>query len=154
MTTIVDIEESKSDPFARMPTDSESLQLAPAAGAGIGKLLAQSLLSDPEFLPLMKAAAIGGLKASRSYWDKATGGSITEPDFRVQIQTVALLLAHMEGEPIKRVIHQHLSGEGPLDPLAAIRESPALQAAVERTLEKARWRQSGRKRDKSVEIEV
>ncbi len=121
------------------------ISLAPAAGAGIGKLLAEALLADPEFLPLMKKAAIGGLSAMRSYYDKSAGGCVTEPDHRVQVQTMALLLAHMEGEPIKRIVHQHLGGDGSgVDPLGALRDSPALLAAVERTLEKAKWRTSGR----------
>jgi hypothetical protein len=127
-----------------MPANETQVQLAPAAGAGVGKLLADALLSDPDFLPSMKAALMGGLKATRSYYDKGQGGQVVEQDSRVQVQTVALLLAHMEGEPIKRIVHQHLGGEGgAVDPMAAMRESPALMDAVEKTLAKARWRTSG-----------
>ncbi len=122
--------------------------LAPAAGAGIGKLLAEKLLADPEFVPLMLAAAKNGLKASRSFWAKtgANGGGeiISEPDARTQVQTFALLLAHMEGEPIKRVIHQYLGGGGDaIDPLAALQASPELLAAAQTMIEKARWRHEG-----------
>jgi len=121
-----------------------TISLAPAAGAGIGKLLADSLLADPEFVPLMKEAAMGGLKAERSFWDKNSGGIISEPDHRVQIQALALLLAHMEGEPVKRIIHQHLGGDGQIDLGAALRDSPALQAAIERQLENARFKDRNR----------
>ena len=126
----------------------ENLTLAPASGSGIGKILADTLLADPDFVPAMVAAAKGGLKAERSYYDKGAGAVVTEPDERVRIQTLALLLAHMEGEPIKRIIHQHLGGTGSVDPLAALQESPALREAAARMLEKAEWRTSGNKAHK------
>lgn len=121
-----------------MPT--EQIALAPAAGAGVGKLLADALLADPDFLPSMKSAVMNGLKAQRSWWDRNQNRSVSEPDGRVQIQTLSLMLAHMEGEPVKRVIHQHLGPEGGVDVLGALRDSPALQTAMERALEKARFR--------------
>lgn len=125
---------------------SETLTLAPSAGTGVGKLLADALLSDPEFLPAMIDAAKGGLKATRSFWcGKGAAGYLeTEPDERTRIQTLALLLAHMEGEPIKRIIHQHLGGAGTVDPLAALQDSPELRDAARRMLEKAEWKHSGR----------
>jgi hypothetical protein len=128
----------------------ESLSLAPAAGAGIGKILADRLLADPEFIPAMHDAVMGGLKATRSYWTGKgeTAQLVTEPDSKVQLQAFALCLAHMEGEPIKRVIHQHLGGSGEADPLAALRESPALRDAAKRLLEKAEWRTSGHQASK------
>lgn len=120
--------------------------LAPAAGAGIGKILADALLADPDFVPLMIAAAKGGLKATRSFWvGRGQDGHLErENDHKTQVQTFALLLAHMEGEPIKRIIHQHLGAGGAIDPLAALQESPALLEQAERLIEKAKWRKSGR----------
>ncbi len=119
-------------------------QLAPAAGAGIGKLIADALLADPDFIPLMKAAFIGALGAEIHFFDKAAGGWQSRPDYRIRLQAVMGCLAHMEGEPVKRIIHQHLGGGPTIDPLAAMQDSPALREAVRRTLEKAEWRQSGR----------
>lgn len=119
-----------------------AISLAPAAGAGIGKILAEQLLADPEFIPLMLAAVKNGLKASRSFY-RGKGEAaelITEADSRTQIQTFALLMAHMEGDPVKRVIHQHLGGGGNVDPLAALQESPELRAAARRLLDKAEFR--------------
>lgn len=130
--------------------------MAPGAGAGIGKILADALLADPEFVPAMIAAAKGGLKAMRSFYDKGAGGVVSEPDHRVQVQTFALLLAHMEGEPVKRIIHQHLGGAGGVDVLGALQDSPALRDAASKMLEKANWRTSGNqasKRPKKVSAE-
>lgn len=120
-----------------MQTDA---QLAPAAGSGIGKLIADALLARPEFVGLMRDALIEGLKAmTPRRWDKDTQKFIADPDCRVRIQTVALVLSHMEGEPIKRIVHQHL-GMPSVDPVAAMQDSPALVAAVERALENAKFR--------------
>ena len=134
-----------------MDTD-QNLTLAPAAGGGIGKKIADALLADPDFVGLMVDAMRNGLKATRSFWVKDEGLH-TEPDFKVQLQAAALIMAHMEGEPVKRIIHQHLGAAGP-DIGAALRESPELQAALQRELEKAQWRHSGRqahKRPKKAE---
>jgi len=120
----------------------EILTLAPASGAGVGKILADRLLANPDFIPALEAAMMGGLKATRSFWAKDEGLQI-EPDFRVQVQTAALLLAHMEGEPVKRIIHQHLGTGGKLDVGGALQDSPELAAAVEKELQKARWKHSG-----------
>lgn len=131
---------------------TEALQLAPAAGAGIGKLLADRLLAEPDFIDAMVAAAMNGLRATRSFWTGKGENAEhhTEPDSKVQLQALALVMAHMEGEPIKRIIHQHLGGDGSApDPLAALRESPALLAAVKREIEKAEWRTSGKKAHKA-----
>ena len=131
-----------------------STSLAPAAGAGVGKLLADLLLADPGFLPAMKEAAMRGLTAMQPRrWDKENecwGEAV--PDARVQVQTVAMLLAHMEGEPIKRIVHQHLGADGGPDPVAAMRESPALRAAVERTLANAQFK--NRNNPKPVPVAV
>ncbi len=132
---------------------NDVLLLAPAAGAGIGKKLAEELTNDPEFLSLLVAAAKDGLRATRSFWVGKNGGGHleVEADFRVRIQALALLLAHMEGEPIKRIIHQHLGGTGPLDPLAALQDSPELREAARKMLEKAEWKTSGRQAHKRPE---
>lgn len=119
-----------------------SLSLAPAAGAGIGKKVADALLAQADFVECMVGALSNGLKATRSFYVKDAGMQ-TEPDFKVQLQAAALILAHMEGEPVKRIIHQHLGTGGKLDVQEAIRESPELAAAVQGVLEKAKWRTSG-----------
>lgn len=124
-----------------MPDDT--LTLAPAAGAGIGKKIADALLAEPDFVGLMVGAMRNGLKATRSFYVKDQG-HVTEPDFKVQLQAVALIMAHMEGEPVKRVIHQHLGAGGKVDVKAALQESPELAEAVAHELEKANWRKSGR----------
>lgn len=102
----------------------------------------------------MVNAAQGGLEATRSFWcGKGADGYLErEPDWRVRTQTLALLLAHMEGEPVKRIIHQHL-GTGEIDPLGALQDSPELADRVRKLLEKAEWKTSGKsahKRPKPV----
>jgi len=128
----------------------EIATLAPNAGAGIGKLLFDELLKDETFLPRMVAAIDAGLNACfPKRWDQKTEDWCpAEPDGKTRVHTVLSLLAQAEGEPVKRIIHQHLGAGGTADPLAALRESPELLAAVERTLEKAKWRTSGQQAHK------
>jgi len=139
-------------------TIAQVATLAPAAGAGIGKVLAEVLTADSELLPLMVAAAKDGLKANRSFWVKDSpggGGHLeTEPDMRIRTQTLFQLLAHMEGEPVKRIIHQHIGPQGGVDLGAVLAESPELREAMAKELQKANWKTSGQqahKRPKKVE---
>ncbi len=128
--------------------------LAPAAGAGIGKVLAERLLADPEFLPAMISAAMEGLKANHPpRWEPAsrTWGDPT-PDYKTRTATLFGLLAHMEGEPIKRIVHAHLGGEGPVDPLQAMQESPALLRAAQHLVNKAQFRTRHTKPTKPAEL--
>ena len=131
--------------------------LAPAAGAGIGKILADKLLADPEFERLMVDAAKDGLRATRSF-SVGRGGDArveTEPDFRTRIQAFTILMAHMEGEPVKRIVHQHVGTGGAIDPTAALRDSPALQDALAHLLNKAQFRDRNSRKAKTVEaVEV
>lgn len=131
--------------------DAGNIALAPAAGAGLGKLLFDRLLARDDFLTALEDAIIGGLRATRSYYDKAAGGCVTEPDYRTRIQAAGMTLAQAEGEPIKRVIHQHLGASGEINLQAAVAESPQLQEQLARLLENATWKQSGRKRTKQAE---
>jgi hypothetical protein len=117
------------------------LSLAPAAGGGIGKMVAASLLGRPDFVEELAQTALGGLRAVRSIGTR--DGPITEPDYRVRVQTFFGLLAHMEGEPVKRVVHEIKRSSG-FDPLAELQENPELRAAARHLLEKSEWRHSGR----------
>ena len=111
------------------------------AGAGLGRLLFDSLLSDPEFVPAIKAAALGSLSASRSFYDKTTRQMVTEPDFRTRLAAVALILSQAEGEPLRRVIHQHIGGaESRVAVHEALADSPGLREAVRRELDNAEFR--------------
>lgn len=114
----------------------------------MGKMLADLLLADPEFVPLMRQTAIDCLHAmAPRRWDKESGDWIADPDMRTRAQMFFGLMAHMEGEPVKRIIHQHL-GTGKLDVGGALTDSPELAAAVERELQKARWRTDGQQAHK------
>jgi|SRR5882757_8863547 len=127
---------------------SEQLTLAPAAGSGIGKLVFDALLADPGFIPAMVAAAMGGLQATTSFYNPATREVIEKVDFKTRMQAWLALTAHAEGEPVKRIIHQHLQGDGKLDLRGALQDSPELAAAVAAELEKAKWRHSGQQAGK------
>lgn len=128
----------------------ENAQLAPAAGAGIGKLLADNLLARPGFIEAMADVIDGAIRANSRHWDREAREFIVEPDFKIRLQAFFGIVAHMEGEPIKRVFHAHVGATG-ADPLAALQESPALRDAARRLLEKADWRTSGRQEHKRPE---
>lgn len=135
------------------------ISLAPAAGAGIGKILADRLLAEPGFVDSMVSAVMSGLKATRSFWTGKgeTAQLVTEADSKTQLSAFALILAHMEGEPIKRIIHQHIGDGKPVDPLAALAESPAMRDELRKLLQKSEWKESGRqahKRPAKKAIEV
>ena len=141
--------------LARM--SAEPLTLAPAAGTGIGKMLADALLATDGFAELMADVVRRGLVAETRRWDPAAKDWCVEPDMRSQLQTLTLVLAHMEGEPIKRIIHQHLGNGGTIDPLAALQDSPALRDAARRLLEKSEFkdrhkRSKAEKRVEAVEV--
>jgi hypothetical protein len=138
---------------SNLNTIAQVAMLAPAAGNGIGKVLADALTSDNDFLPLLINAAKDGLRAERSFWVKDSpggGGHLeSEPDMRIRVQTLFGLLAHMEGEPIKRIIHQHLGGPQ-VDPLEAMQSSPALREAARRLIEKSEYRDGTRSRKAAI----
>jgi hypothetical protein len=127
-------------PADAMQENTDHLTLAPAAGSGIGKLLAAALLAKPDLIDSMTAVIERGFNAGKQYWDRENDCWNTEPDCRTQVQTLALVLAHMEGEPIKRVIHQHLGSNGQIDVLGALHDSPALMEAAKNLIAKAEHR--------------
>ena len=119
------------------------IEMAPAAGQGIMKKVADYLLAQPEFIEQMGQVIIRGLSAKTRYWDPAEKSWLIMDDCKTQVQTFTVCVANMEGEPIKRILHQHI-GTGAIDPLAAMQESPALREAARAMLEKADWRTSGK----------
>lgn len=96
----------------------------------------------------MSDALHNALTATRRTWDSASKTWVEEPDTRSQLQAFFGCLAHMEGEPIKRIIHQHNGSGKPLDAVAALQESPALREATRRALDKAEFKgRNARKAD-------
>lgn len=133
------------------PALSISTALAPAAGSGIGRMLFTQLLEDSEFVGEMKAAVMKGLRAQHTFRDRKSGEIITADDPRTMIATVAMILAQAEGDPIKRVIHQHIGAPGAVDVQQELRDSDALRQAVRRELEKAEFRgRHGRREDLDI----
>lgn len=113
----------------------ENIGLAPAAGSGIGRLLADALLAREDFIPSLVNALVGALHAQTYIRDGKNVRVI--PDCRTQLAAVVATLSHMEGDPIKRIIHQHLGNEQKLDLVAAFRESPALLESAKRVIANA-----------------
>ena len=115
--------------------------LAPAAGSGIGKELADRLLKRDDFISAMETAAMEGLKAVHPRrWDPASKSwGEPEPDHKTRIATLFGLLAQMEGEPVKRILHIGTVGS-PVDPMQAMQESPALLRGMQHLVNKAQFR--------------
>ena len=137
----------------RVENESTTLSLAPAAGAGIGKMVADDLLARQGFAKRLADSLDRGLTATRRTWDSGAKEWVEEPDTRSQLQAAFGIFAHMEGEPIKRIIHQHMGAAG-IDPLATLQDSPAAREALRKLLEKADWKhsgQAGHKRPKRIE---
>lgn len=133
--------------------ESTEIILAPGAGSGIGKAIADDLLARPDFAKRLADALERGLDAVQKFWvstGKGEGYWEERPDTRSQLQAAFGIMAHMEGEPVKRIIHQHLGGNGTVDPLAALQESPALLEAARKLLEKAEWKHSGHQTHKAA----
>lgn len=125
-------------------TTTEEITLAPAAGSGVGRKLAELLLANEKFLPLMAAAFIDALGAEQFFYDKHIKEYKGEPDYKTRLNAAVALLAHMEGDPVKRIIHQHITPLGKVSLEDALAESPALREVMARELDKAKWHKSGR----------
>lgn len=135
-----------------MHNEITSIQLAPAAGAGLGKLIVDNLLVRPGIVQKLADALENALTATRRTWDSGAKCWVDEPDSRTQLQALFGLWAQCEGEAVKRIVHQHLGASGDLDIDSALRESPQLREQLARKLENASWHQSGRnKKAKKVE---
>ena len=80
--------------------------LAPAAGRGIGRQIADALIADSEFIGLMVAAFKDALTAHSSHFDKESKLWVAEVDAKTRLSAAEAILAHMEGEPVKRIITQ------------------------------------------------
>lgn len=110
--------------------------LAPAAGKGIGKEIAADLTSRAEFIGEMAETARGALQATTRRWDPGSKSWIVEPDYRTRTAMFFGLLAHMEGEPVKRILIEKRDGTM-ADPMKLLEESPALQRAAADMLARA-----------------
>lgn len=126
---------------ARRHRMEETTQLAPAAGSGIGKILAAELVQDPAFIGHLKSAYMDALTAEQFFYDKGAKEWRGEPDYKTRLAAANSIMAHMEGDPIKRIIHQRMDGPTPADALETALESPALVDAMELAVQKARNKQ-------------
>ena len=127
--------------------------LATQNGHGIGSQVIELLLADPDFIPSMKAAIMGGLHANNKVWAKGAVTADEVEDFKTRLEAAKLALAYGEGLPLQRIMQQTLV-ETRGDLHDALRESPQLLAAVEREVEKAKFRKRHVKQAAPVELEA
>ena len=119
--------------------------LAPAAGNGMGKQVAARLLARADWLDLFENAIVGALTATNRYYDKTHNEWVIYPDGKTRLAAVLGIWSHLEGDPVKRVIHQHLGPGGPSNDLAAaLIDSPELLQAIEQTIAEAKRAASAR----------
>lgn len=123
-----------------MPADQLTV-MAPGAGSGIGKKIADNLLARPGFVDRLCDALDHALTSTLRRWDKDAKDWSIEQDTRCQLQAAFGILAHMEGEPVKRILHAQISaGKDPTDMLF---QSPELVASLERRLDQAKRHHAG-----------
>jgi hypothetical protein len=110
------------------------------AGSGIGKQLAEKLLERDDFLRLLEEAVVAALQANlQPRWDpNAKAWAPAVPDAKTRLAAVLGLMAQLEGEPVRRIVHQHLGGGGVLDLHAVLRDSPELREVLARELQNAK----------------
>ena len=117
----------------------KSAQLAPAAGAGLGKAMFDCLLADANFPAALAKAAREGLEAmTPRRWDSCAKDWVSDPDYRVRAQVLFALLAQAEGEPVKRVQvqTQTITAAGG-DIESELATTPAARLAMRRILDSA-----------------
>ncbi len=134
--------------------ENSNMQLAPAAGAGIGKAIADALLAKPGFIDRMAAVIDRALVAKKQRWDRESKSFVEEDDSRIQLDAFFGVVAHMEGEPIKRIIHQHTGKGAGVDLVDYLQTSPAALDAVERIVSNAKFKTRNQKPVKTVEAEL
>lgn len=121
---------------------------------GLGKQVIASLMAEPDFVGSMRDAILGALGASNERWDKATKGFIDVPDYRARLDAWKIIMAYAEGLPLMRILKQELATGTQRSLSEDLRESPALLAAVEKELEKAKFRTRHTKIAQVVSVEI
>lgn len=109
----------------------------------IWKDVAAALMRSPGFVDEVAETLRGALSANGKHFVKGEGpgsGWQITPDFRTRLDAVKIILAYAEGMPLQRIFEHKIHETR--DTLAdTLRDSPETLAAVEREIEKARFRQ-------------
>lgn len=119
----------------------------------LGKKLVEALTADADFVPLMRETILGALTASTQHFTKG-GGWTPHPDFRVRLDAWKAVMAYAEGLPLVRILKQEIASGNQRSLHEDLRESPALLAAVEKELEKAKFRTRHTKIAQVVSVEI
>ncbi len=116
--------------------------LAPGAGSGLGRKLAEELEKRPRFIEALADAYMDGLKATVSRWNVELKAFEDIPDAKTRVLTANAIIANMEGEPVKRVLVAQGAGNRKSETDARVIEriaaSPALQGQLEAQIRRAR----------------
>jgi NAD(P)-dependent dehydrogenase (short-subunit alcohol dehydrogenase family) len=111
--------------------------LAPAAGSGIGAQIAAGFLARGDWLALCIDALVAALQANCKVYDKANNCLVTYPDGRTRLEAVHKIWSHLEGEPVKRIIHEVRRGRDAESLQDELTRSPALREAAREMLDAA-----------------
>ena len=130
-----------------------STSLAKANGRGLAESIIDGLMAEPDFLPAMRAVISDGIRAKSFSYDIASKTWLERPDMKSRIESWKLAMSYAEGLPLQRIMQQTLV-ETRGDLHDALRESPQLLAAVEREVEKAKFRRRHVKQAAPVELEA
>lgn len=131
---------------------SSELQNLPAS---MWQQIAAVLMRDPAFPDLIGRTLVDALKAEGVHFVKGDGpdaGWQRHPDFKCRLEAVKLILAYAEGMPLQRIF-EHKINESRSSLADALRDDPETLAAVEREVEKAKFR-TRKKREAENAIEV
>jgi len=124
-------------------TQQDLSALAPAAGTGIGAQIAAGFLARGDWLALCVDALVAALQANCKVYDKANNCLVTYPDGRTRLEAVHKIWSHLEGEPVKRIIHEVRRGRDAESLQDDLARSPALREAAAEMLAAAERQAAG-----------
>ena len=110
-----------------------------ATSANLAAKVIELLMGRPDFVELLANAIFDSLTATTPVYDKGAQAWTDRADYKARLEAAKLALAYGEGLPLQRIMQQTLL-ETRGDLHDALRESPELLKAVEREVEKAKFR--------------
>ena len=115
------------------------LRLAPGAGEGVGRLVADKLTAEPDFAQRMVEAVMVGLVAESRCYDMGKREMMTYPDCKTRLAAFNAAMAHLVGEPVKRiqVLQVAAGGETDAERMGRLLQSPAVRESLQAALNKA-----------------
>ncbi len=125
---------------------SELANLPPSIWRDVAEILTRSSGFPAEVAATLRGALLANGKHFVKGEGPGSGWQIT-PDYRTRLDAIKIILAYAEGMPLQRIL-EHKIHETRGDLADTLRDSPETLEAVEREVEKAKFRQ----RKKRVEV--